>query len=136
MTDRHLKYLKTKLVKGLLAIILFVSLWTMPGYGQKTVPREYTKCQNELILTNRKISEKSASTYRANFITICFKSVRTDLYKTRFERRIQIHNTLAKNIIKQISDKLCCVESFDGFLCLKTIPQGSEKSDSNYFPRG
>ncbi len=136
MTDRHLKYLKTKLVKGLLAIILFVSLWTVPGNGQKTCLREYAKSRNELILTNRKVSHKSVLAYRANFKAICFKSVRADLYKTRFERRIQIHNTLAKNIIKQISDKLCCVESFDGFLCLKTIPQGSEKSDSNYFPRG
>jgi len=136
MTVRYLKYFKAKLVKGLLAIILLISLWTMPGYGQKTGLREYAKSRNELIHKNRKVSLKSVLAYRANFKAICFKSVRADLYKTNFEQRIQIHNTLAKNIIKHISDKLCFVESFDGFQCLKTITQGSEKSDSNSFSRG
>ena len=133
MTDRHLKYFKAKLVKGLLAVILFLSFWTMPGYGQKTGLREYAKSRNELILTNRKVSQKSVLAYRTNFKAICFKSVRADLYKTKFEQRIQIHNTLSKNTIKQISNKFCCVESFDGFLCLKTFPMDSDESDSILF---
>ncbi len=122
-------------MKGLLAVILMISLWTLPGFAGKSCFTEHAKSQNELILSNRKI-QKVSRVYHLNFNTVCVKSSRADLYKTRFEQRIQTHNILAKNKIKHISDKLCSVESFHGFRYSKIIPLNSDNSDSFSFPRG
>ncbi len=135
MTDRHFTYYKNNFLKWLLAITLFISLWTLPGYARKSTIHMVPKNQNELILSTTKTS-KSGVSYRKVFRLICLKAIRANLYKNSFGTVIPIHNALAKNTFQHVSDKLCSFVPFYGFRQLKTIPQSSDEDFFMVFLRG
>ena len=135
MTDRYFTYYKNGFLKWVLAITLFLSLWTLPGYARNAKIHEVPKSQKELILSERKTT-KSAVSYRKVYSLLCLKSIRADLYKNSFDTVLLIHDALAKNTFQHASDKLCSDALFCGFQQVKTIPQSSDEDLSKTFFRG
>jgi len=135
MTDRHFTYYKRRFLKWVLAITLFLSLWTLPGNVQKSKNHESAKSQNELILSIGKTNKSSVS-YRKAYRLICLKSIHAELYKNSFNTVILVHNALARNTLQHVSEKLFNTALFCGFQKLKTIPQNSEEDHSPIFIRG
>ena len=135
MTDRHFIYYKSRFLKWVLAITLFLSLWTLPGYARKSKIHESAKSQKELILSVRK-TNKSFVSYKKAYSLICLKSIHVELYQNSFTAVILVHNALARNTIQHVSEKLFSVIPFRGFQQMKTIPQNSNEDHSAIFLRG
>ena len=117
-------------MKWLLAIILFISLWSLPGFARKSALYQAPKSQTEVILSQKK-STGSVVPFRKIYSYECIKSIRADLYKSSFGMIIRVHNALAKNTLRHITDRLYSKESFHRFQQVKTIPQCSDEDFFN-----
>jgi hypothetical protein len=126
MSIKRISYNKNELLKGLFAIVLFFSMFSIPGYTGKARVATRSPIQNEIIVSPRKIVNSSFLKFKG-YQVLHKKSICANLYKNRFEDVIQLQNTLAKTMFDHIAEMVYSMERLHQFTSLKIFPKNSDE---------
>jgi hypothetical protein len=128
MKNVQFTYLKDKLTKWLLTVVLFFSIFTFSGYDGNSQSRQQQATQTELVISNchktcnRTISYKKAFglfSYNNFFISPCKNWTNT----------LFTYSILTKVKLDSISSQFYSHKPAFHFLQVKTIPQISDEDN-------